>query len=378
MYIKTFITEVVGFMSNEVFNKKDFLEAKIKIRLIERFTKTLDDFVIYKTEKLQSHNIAITDTFFQLYTDEIKNAFHKFINLYSAQYFNVNEFINIRKYYQSLVSVNSIYYNKHSRTNYTIHNKDIKTFEQLKEVIKTRLNINDDIVNEIFLLLLNQSVLDYYSTKWINEYPILMDGSLEKFVSDCVYSDLIVKNDKSMLSSMYFYIASKKEDIDIQLLPNQKMIDEVNVLIKKYSIERENKQFENFLFSENKNQHNLITIDDVDLMDGFEFERFVQTLFVKMGFNAYNTQKAKDQGIDVIAEKNGIKYGVQCKCYSSSVGNNAIQEVVAGKQYYKLDKVIVITNNDFTKSAISLAEANNVILWNRFILDDKIKKFLNQ
>ena len=61
-----------------------------------------------------------------------------------------------------------------------------------------------------------------------------------------------------------------------------------------------------------------------------------------MGYSAYTTKASGDQCVDVISEKNGVKYGIQCKCYASAVSNSAIQEVVAGKQFYNLDKLIVI------------------------------------
>ena len=31
-----------------------------------------------------------------------------------------------------------------------------------------------------------------------------------------------------------------------------------------------------------------------------------------------------DQGVDIIAYRDRVKYGIQCKCYSSNVGNSAI------------------------------------------------------
>lgn len=107
-------------------------------------------------------------------------------------------------------------------------------------------------------------------------------------------------------------------------------------------------------------------------MNGCDFENFVALLFTKMGYETIVTKGSGDQGIDVIAEKNNVKIGVQAKCYSGSVSNSAIQEVVAGAQHYGCDKSIVITNNVFSKSAIDLAQSNNVILWDRTILKDKI------
>ena len=74
----------------------------------------------------------------------------------------------------------------------------------------------------------------------------------------------------------------------------------------------------------------------------------------------------------MIVEKRGKKIGIQAKCYSNPVGNSAIQEAVAGKGFYHCDKVVVVTNNYFTSSAIKLAQSNDVVLWSRDILKEKI------
>jgi HJR/Mrr/RecB family endonuclease len=120
-----------------------------------------------------------------------------------------------------------------------------------------------------------------------------------------------------------------------------------------------------------KNGYENVTIDDVDLMSGVEFEEFISYLFKKKGYTANLTPASGDQGIDLVAVKNGLRIGIQTKCYSNSVSNKAIQEVVAGVAHYKLSKAIVITNNYFTKSAIELALSNDVVLWDRGILKEK-------
>ena len=75
----------------------------------------------------------------------------------------------------------------------------------------------------------------------------------------------------------------------------------------------------------------------------------------------------------VIAYRDLVKYGIQCKCYSSNVGNSATQEIYAGKTFYKCHVGIVMTNQKFTQSAIELAESNGIILWNRDMILKLIK-----
>ena len=109
-------------------------------------------------------------------------------------------------------------------------------------------------------------------------------------------------------------------------------------------------------------------------MTGVEFENFVCSIFEKMGYTPKITPITGDQGIDVIAEKNGKKIGVQCKRYADKITNKAIQETVSGKAYYGLDKIMVITNSRFTQSAKDLANANDVVLWDRDFLIEKLKE----
>ena len=53
---------------------------------------------------------------------------------------------------------------------------------------------------------------------------------------------------------------------------------------------------------------------------------------------------------------------VQCKLYSGSVGNAAVQEVIAAREYEYADLAAVVSNGPFTASARELASAANVLL----------------
>lgn len=96
--------------------------------------------------------------------------------------------------------------------------------------------------------------------------------------------------------------------------------------------------------------------------DGHAFERWVASALSGFGWDAEVTAASGDQGIDVIASRGGRKIGLQCKLYSSPIGNKAVQEAHAGKAYHGLEKVGVLSNADFTSSAKSLAAATGVLL----------------
>ena len=103
-----------------------------------------------------------------------------------------------------------------------------------------------------------------------------------------------------------------------------------------------------------------------DYMDGHDFEYFCADLLRKNGFDKVEVTKGSgDQGIDIIAFKDGIKYGIQCKCYANDIGNSAVQEAFSGRAFYRCHVAAVLTNRYFTSSAKELAENNGVLLWDR-------------
>lgn len=111
----------------------------------------------------------------------------------------------------------------------------------------------------------------------------------------------------------------------------------------------------------------------IDAMDGYSFEKWCAELLRKNGYtNVEVTPGSGDQGVDVIAVKDGIRYAIQCKCYSSDLGNTPVQEVRSGKDFYDCDVAVVMTNRYFTKGAKQLAEKTMVRLWGR----DKLKEMI--
>lgn len=59
---------------------------------------------------------------------------------------------------------------------------------------------------------------------------------------------------------------------------------------------------------------------------------------------------------------------MQCKLYSSNVGNKAVQEVIAAKGLYSTDYACVFSNAGYTASAKELAESQKVLLLSHYDL----------
>lgn len=121
-----------------------------------------------------------------------------------------------------------------------------------------------------------------------------------------------------------------------------------------------------------KNKKNLV-IEEIDRLDGKEFEQFLKVVFEKEGYRAEITQASFDYGTDLILTKGRKKYVVQAKRRNSKVGIRAIQEIVASIKQYNATGAIVVTNHFFTASAKRLAKTNDVELIDR----DTLIKLLN-
>lgn len=124
-----------------------------------------------------------------------------------------------------------------------------------------------------------------------------------------------------------------------------------------------------------ENRKNIIEFIDNDI-NGYEFEELMKNVLMANKFeNIEVTKCSGDFGVDIIAFKDCIKYAIQCKKYSSSVGVKAVQEVIASKTMNECHVAVVLTNNYFTSGAIELASKNNVLLWDRNELIKLLKNY---
>lgn len=258
----------------------------------------------------------------------------------------------------------------------------LEELEMFTKVLKERNPEFDIYVAYDFVR--NISV-DHFSEKWEREYGQYFTDINELNVQSAIKRycsiDTINCKDPDLAGIFVYYLIKHGKFTEHEVFKGgQQNYVECVVGTFKESFNKilESKKYKNFVnklkTTSNKKR---FTVNDVDSMDGQEFERFLAEMFSKKGYETELTKATGDQGIDVIISKDGSRVGVQAKCYSGTVGNSAIQEAVAGKSYYRLNKVMVVTNRLFTNSARKLAQANSVILWDRNILKEKIDEIFN-
>lgn len=107
-----------------------------------------------------------------------------------------------------------------------------------------------------------------------------------------------------------------------------------------------------------------------------DFEEYIADLFFKMGFKTEITGGAYDEGVDVIAEKDGIRHYIQCKKFiTQEVSVGAVRDfygaiadhLATGRGYF-------ITTNKFTLEAERFAEDKPIELIDGF----KLIKYIRQ
>ena len=106
-------------------------------------------------------------------------------------------------------------------------------------------------------------------------------------------------------------------------------------------------------------------LSEIDAMKGDEFEEYVAALFRKLGYQASVTQKSRDFGVDVVANRGGERIAIQVKRYAKAVSLGGVQQAVAGMHKYNCNKAMVVTNNYFTPGAQELASHSSCELIDR-------------
>lgn len=113
-------------------------------------------------------------------------------------------------------------------------------------------------------------------------------------------------------------------------------------------------------------------------MNPFDYELYCALLLRSDGWDAEATQKSGDQGADVIAQKNGIKIVVQCKLYTGTVGNDAVQQAFTAQTFQGAQAALVVTNSTYSTSARHASATTGVYLIHHAQLVDTADQILRR
>jgi len=127
----------------------------------------------------------------------------------------------------------------------------------------------------------------------------------------------------------------------------------------------------------------LLSIADIDRLDGNSFEVFASLFYSKQGFLCHVTEKKSgDGGVDVVAINGSLGLLVQCKSsQASSVGWDAIKELAGGAMRYQARFPgvsfikVAFTNQRFNFAAAEQAKLNQVQLIQRQEIEAWLSEF---
>lgn len=324
----------------------------------------------------------------KLFSGELTQPIRNYINMLPQQFF-VKPYVYrevlrsiwcgdvlFNRYVQdNLEEKNEVYYLTRDKSSNRAFREIRGLFDSFLNVISETNSISPVMLKLTCFLLIHKGAEEVFSGYWNNHYnlPEYYSG-FEVYIEECVQKNMIPSSDITSISMLAYHIMSVDPAIQDDFY---NVVQKVYTAIVNLEKQKQQNDFKTRLFqsAHTTNATTSASITDIDFLTGDEFEQLVCRLFQKMGFRARVTKHSGDQGIDVIAEKGTLKIGIQAKCYSSTVGNSAIQEAVAGKAFYGCNRVMVLTNSVFTKQAEALASANDVILWGRDILKEKLAEF---
>jgi restriction endonuclease Mrr len=116
-----------------------------------------------------------------------------------------------------------------------------------------------------------------------------------------------------------------------------------------------------------------------DDLDGDKFEALIKRLYEGAGYTAQLTGRSGDQGGDLVGVRNDAKKVIQAKLRRKmTVGNDAVQQVVAAKAIYNCPEAVVITNSSFTPKAQELARVHGVELVDGKLLRLRLQETLRE
>jgi len=232
-------------------------------------------------------------------------------------------------------------------------------------------------LQSIALVLLLFVLFVFISAVWVSDERIAakadarLDKSIEEKISLCAeeHLDILVKHRLCMVSrDAYGVIHEEKWQTECDYFLN-------NVVARSFSEEELNRYTH---YDDETNAYLVSIVDEFVAekqqeveqemkfnsdMDPQHYEQFCALLVRKCGWDANTTSGSGDQGADIIAHKAGRSLVIQCKKYSKPVGNKAVQEVIAAREFTQADSAAVVSNSTYTKSAKALAHASQVHLW---------------
>lgn len=113
------------------------------------------------------------------------------------------------------------------------------------------------------------------------------------------------------------------------------------------------------------------TIDKAFIFNlGEKMEEAVEQIFIARGYETKRRQRIKGKSdtineIDIMAQKKRIKIAIECKNYSSPIGQSQLRDFSTKLDEIRINNGYFVSNSDFTSGATKFAQQHNITLWSK-------------
>lgn len=111
--------------------------------------------------------------------------------------------------------------------------------------------------------------------------------------------------------------------------------------------------------------------NEIGKMGKTQFVIYMCKLFSLQGYEVTYTPVAENNNIDLLVKRDGVTRAVGCLLTNKVMCAEDVKPVYAGKDFYEVDGLMVVTNMYFDRTALDFAKAHKITLVDRNILIDQ-------
>lgn len=364
----------------EVLNRK-FIKLGLNPKSKKEVFEFIENFQINESvysncEEMIENKLGVEINKLLKPVEEKKNSWHT-LDKSNQIYFGDGKERALKIIYDDFCNEAYKHPNKQVVINYYLFPKRlISFFESKKEVVGKEYLFSDNFQVEI----VTEELLK--KSWYINEHRLTLENIIE-FLNK--YKDEEFQKTKEFvvsyryLGNVYSAPINKKHKFKIKRKFGRKR--KINVsfekpVLNKRMVDESNEQELKFL-DLNKTALERFSKEKIMEINPQDFEKQTQQLLEIMGYKTKLTPYTSDGGVDVIAEKDEIKYYVQCKHYNKNnpVTASSVREL-HGVASADNAKTIFVTTSYFTKESLSFGKRVGMLMIDGVKLESEIRKAL--
>lgn len=121
--------------------------------------------------------------------------------------------------------------------------------------------------------------------------------------------------------------------------------------------------------SDSRDSHSGFNKTSIFLL-GEKMEEAVEHIFKAKGYETERRLRIKGKSntineIDILAKKRRMKIAIECKNYSTPIGQSQLRDFVQKLEEIQVNNGFFVSNSDFTSGATTFAKQRNITLWSK-------------